>query len=256
MTWASGMMGWDMVVLGEVLAYFAGGKDVKHCGLKMCCEDCIFQHWLQQYLSSCNVILTFLPLWRGLCSTIFWSWCTACGILVTWSGIQLMPPAWGAQSPSYWTCREVPRSLSLNLGRLMTTEEMRLDHTWWYSVLPCSLGILFLKPRHFAMKPKKPHGSQDSFFSQVTQLRSQPTASISCKTCEWIFRRFWLFESSLLRVQTLLHGDESSLLLNSWILIEYEGIIRWFYLVFALSLSYHSESNVNINWSFHLTREH
>ena len=48
--------------------------------------------------------------------------------------------------------------LSLNLGRLMTTEEMRLDHMWWYSVLPCSLGILVLKSRHFALKPKKPQG--------------------------------------------------------------------------------------------------
>ena len=172
----------------------------------------------------------------------FWPWCTACGILVTWPGIQPMPPAWEAQSPSYQTCREVPMSPFLEFGQTydhstlawkipwleepgrwesmgslrvghdwatslsfftfmhwrrkwqptpvflpgesqgrgawwaavygvsqsrtrlkwlsssMTTEEMRLDHTWWCSMLPCSLGILFLKPRHFALKPKKPHG--------------------------------------------------------------------------------------------------
>ena len=34
--------------------------------------------------------------------------CTACGILVPWSGIKRVPPALGAQSLNYWTTREVP----------------------------------------------------------------------------------------------------------------------------------------------------
>ena len=35
----------------------------------------------------------------------------ACGILVPPPGFQLMPPAGKAQSPSYWTTREVPGEL-------------------------------------------------------------------------------------------------------------------------------------------------
>ena len=149
----------------------------------------------------------------------FWSWCAACGILVTWSGIQLMPPAWEAQSPSGWTCREVPRSPFLEFGQ---TYDHRGSEARSHAVIECAALFswdLILKAQALCNEAQEAtRRSQDSYSSQVTQLRSQPTASISCKTCEWIFRRFWLFESSLLRVQTLLHGDKlpASEFLNSW----------------------------------------
>lgn len=94
-------------------------------------------------------------------------------------------------------------SLSLNLGRFMTTVEVRLDHTWWYSVLPGSLGISFLKPRHFALKSKQPRG-EDTY-----RCPSQQPVSTTRRE-QWAFRRLWLFKSSQLTVQTLLYSDKLS----------------------------------------------
>ena len=39
----------------------------------------------------------------------FWPCHTACGILVPWPGIEIMPLAVKAQSPNQWTVREVPQ---------------------------------------------------------------------------------------------------------------------------------------------------
>ena len=39
---------------------------------------------------------------------LFWPHCVACGILVPWPGIEPVPPALEAWSPSHWTAREFP----------------------------------------------------------------------------------------------------------------------------------------------------
>ena len=55
----------------------------------------------------------------------------ACGILVPPPGFQLMPPAGKAQSPSYWTTREVP-------GELFKGNTTNTDLVFKSSVLPLS----------------------------------------------------------------------------------------------------------------------
>lgn len=58
----------------------------------------------------------------------------ACGILVPPPGFQLMPPAGKAQSPSYWTTREVP-------GELFKGNTTNTDLVFTSSVLPLKIPI-------------------------------------------------------------------------------------------------------------------
>ena len=66
------------------------------------------QHLLSDFLIQAIILgvkwyLTVIFFFR-----IFWLHCTACGILVPWLGIELLPPAVEAQSLNHWTTTRVP----------------------------------------------------------------------------------------------------------------------------------------------------
>ena len=60
---------------------------------------CKVVHIIPYSFTVCRIFDSFI-------FNLFWPCCTACGILVPQPGIELVPPAAEAQSPSHWTTRK------------------------------------------------------------------------------------------------------------------------------------------------------
>lgn len=66
------------------------------------------------------VVVFFFFLKINLWDLFFFSLCQiACGILVSWPGIERVPSAVEAQNPHHWTAREVPRRFILKVPSLL-----------------------------------------------------------------------------------------------------------------------------------------
>ena len=68
----------------------------------------------------------------------FWPLHVACGILVPWSRIDPVPPAFEAWTPNHWTTSEVPEGLTLRQNRLDPVGE---QGPWGVSPATSHLGI-------------------------------------------------------------------------------------------------------------------